>query len=106
MGRARRKERNISTTTTTSGYYYYYYYRGTTATTGVLNYSNMWKNNTCFQTELNYFRSSTTTTTTIINYYHHSSSTTITISGSICGATLLFRPCKNFINDIKTESGF
>merc|ERR1712150_50906 len=97
--RAKRKERNISTTTTS------------TSTTEVLLllpgycYSNMWKTNMCFQIDLNYFRDSTTTTTTQ-NYYHHSSSTTITISSSICGATLLFRPCKNFINDIKTESGF
>merc|ERR1712043_57159 len=103
----RRKERNISTTTT-SGYYYYYYYRGTTtAATGVLSYSNMWKTNMCFQTELNYFRGRTTATTTIMNYYHHhSSGTTITISSSICMEPHYFRPCKNFINDIKTESGF
>merc|ERR1712150_73115 len=88
MGRVRKRERNISTTTTSGSGYYYFYYRGTTtAATGVLSYSNMWKNNMCFQTELNYFRSSTTTTTTtVMNYYHHyqSGSTTITISSSIC----------------------
>merc|ERR1712150_374479 len=73
MGRARKKERNISTTTTSEvllllpGYYY----------------SNMWKNNMCFQIELNCFRgSTTTTTTTVLSYYHHSSGATITIGGS------------------------
>merc|ERR1712150_414078 len=48
-------------------------------------YSNMWKNNMCFQIELNCFRGSTTTTTTtttVLNYYHHSSSITTTITSS------------------------
>merc|ERR1711894_284294 len=60
---------------------------GTATTTTALllpgyYYSNMWKNNMCFQIELNCFRGSTTTTTTVLNYYHHSSSATITINSS------------------------